>query len=95
MVRGRLLISAHATGGNREQHLTRLAEQLELRGFPAWVTTLYRTPLLRTIRIHPRRTLIIACVRARGGWVFVWPGGYAPGSDPVMAAERVTGFLMR
>lgn len=74
--------------------LTALGAELERRGRPSWVTAAYGTHLLRCVRLHPRRTILVACVPAsRGAWVFIWPGRTAPAGDVPRAAALVAAYL--
>ncbi len=72
---------------SRITHLARLGVDLERRGLPAWVIGGHDTPLLRVIRLKPRKTMLVACVRLPNGrWVFVWSKGWTWVDNPSAAA---------
>ena len=76
--------------------VTALGGELELRGFPSWISQAYGTSLLRCVKPHPRRTVLIACIRIPGkGWLFVWPGGHASADDLARAAVCVAAYLAK
>ncbi|MEU8797128.1 hypothetical protein [Spirillospora sp. NPDC048819] len=74
--------------------LAALCGELERRGLPSWVTPSYGTCFLRCVRLNPRRTILIACVRGPGTtWLFVWSGGHAHADDIPRAAALVSAYF--
>lgn len=68
-------------------HLTRLGVDLERRGLPAWIVGSHGFPVLHVVRIQPRRTMLVVCMRlANGRWVFVWAKGSTWVDNPKAAA---------